>query len=241
MGVEPTAPRCLLLLHFLRVQVYLDQVAHCGKCCIAWVCLECKGESFSWNGGYLRWWVDDDGVCFRLRIRRIRCRRCRVGWTLLPGFVVPRLRYCCRWVEWSCWRMLAGHSPAQVHRQLVARISRVVLERCGRAPVESTIRSWPKLLARPHLQYWVRRTLSFIAGVWPEVSPSAYRLLAAPQSIAPQLPVAHGGVLAKAGQVLRACVALQSPNGVFRRRPHQFRNWVRWIFCQARRTPCRPP
>jgi len=220
--------------------VYIDRVATRGAC-VTWVCLECGGKAFSWNGSYFRWFVDVDGVRFQLRIRRIRCRCCHVGWTLLPGFVVPRRRYCCRWVEWSCWMMLAGHSPAEVHNQLEARVSRIVLELSGRVPAESTLRSWLKWLARPQWQYWVRRTLSYIAEVFPSASPLAYRLLAAPQTVAPQLPVAHHGVLGKVSRFLRACVARQSANGVFRRKPHQFGNWVRWIFCQSRRTPCRPP
>jgi hypothetical protein len=155
---------------------------------------------------------------------------------MLVGF-----RYSPRLVAWCCWEMLAGASPVALHDKLSEGVSPLIQQ--SKIPAESTLRLWIFRLSQSHLQRLVHLTLSFIARVDADLSVKALRLLAKPYAIAPQLPAPKEKRRERVGRVLRACIALSAcqRNGLFRRRPHQLRDWAVWLFRQCGQTLCRSP
>lgn len=241
--VPPRKPRArCLLLEFVEVRVYLLAVAG-GRLPKPDACPDCGHKRFHWNGGYSRSWVARDCVVIELRICRVRCCNCRIGWTLIPGFVLPRFRFSLCLIQWACWGMVAGNSSVRLRERLMERLSPIVADHgMARIPAESTLRWWMRWLNQGYLQRYVRLTLSFVAQIDAELAVRAHRLIAVPRTVAPQLPVPRRS-RARAGRVLRACMALAAAvkKTLFRRSPHQLRDWALWLFREHRRILCRPP
>ena len=127
-------------------------------------CARC-GAPMAFDGGYPRW-VREAGKCYRVFVRRARCRGCGIGEALLPDFVLARRR----------------DSTAAVGAAVLASAGAVLAEGSTslyQGVPARTVRSWRHRFAeragacRGSLRHWrPPRLPRRCRGTWPGRPPS---------------------------------------------------------------------
>jgi hypothetical protein len=226
------------MVSVVQVRVYLEMVQK-GEVVAPIPCPDGCGERWRRHSRFRRQWVDCDCVSYTLAIVRVLCKGCGGVWSLFPAFVWYRFRFSYRLVQSACWQVVSRTASTVVAQQLAERVSPLVKPQ-SRVPAESTIRSWIVWLGQRWLETLVRWTWSLIAR----------RSVEAARAVQPSLevrpaPTAAAGVRRRAQRVLLACAALNGAVrgrlNLFRRSPHQFRDWAIALFCERRQPLARPP
>lgn len=232
--------RAIVLVDVVNVQEH-NRLIRTGRLWASVQCTDGCGSDSRLHGSFTRTWVDVDCTVHVIVIVRVRCNGCGGVWSLFPAFVWYRFRYCHRLVQASCQKVLAGERSVEVSERLRAQVSPILEERVPfRVPTESTIRSWMLWLGQRCLEPLVQATVSLIAR----------RDAEAARALLPELEIRRGLSAASEGRervraVLRTAAVLEAVSigrrQIFRRAPHQLRDWVRALFREQRLLLARPP
>lgn len=232
--------RAIVLLDVVSVSVYLEMVA-LGSVSSPFPCPDRCTGTWKDHDTFTRQWVDFDCTAYTLVIVRVRCSECGVVWSLFPAFVWYRVRFSYRLVQSACWELLSGRRSTEISEELAEGVSPIVKERGQfRVPAESTIRSWIQWLGQQCLESLLRSTLSLIARLSAEAARAALPVF----EVRPAL-LAAARDRQRAERLLQICAALDGVTrgraNLFRRSPHQLRDWACALFRERCQPLARPP